>query len=354
MFLKNAWYVADWSEFLLADPKRIKILDEPIAMYRLPDGTPVAMHDVCPHRFASLSQGKVIGDRLQCPYHGLQFDSSGRCVHNPHGDGMIVPRPPQRTYPLVERHHAVWIWMGDAEKADPDLIPDLALYDSPVFQESRGYLHVRSNYQLVTDNLLDLTHAAFLHPFLADADYATNARFEVKQEGREIWSNLWNDACKITPLFQLVWDSEDELGDMRSLMRWTAPSCLALDVGVTYVGAAPEAGPAIPSCHLLTPETENSTHYFWMVARNRQLENDELGRTIHAGLASAFENEDEPMIAQVAENMAGKDFWDLDPMILRTDAAAVRARRTLAKMIREERGEHEPSGSQPLGLAASA
>jgi len=89
-------------------------------------------------------------------------------------------------------------------------------------------------------------------------------------------------------------------------------------------GAPPEAGPALPSAHLLTPETETRTHYFWMVGRNRLPNDHELGQNIHAGIARAFTTEDEPMISRVSENMNGAEFWSLKPAILPGDAAALR------------------------------
>jgi vanillate O-demethylase monooxygenase subunit len=211
---------------------------------------------------------------------------------------------------------------------------------------------VRSNYELVTDNLLDLSHAAFIHPFLTNPGYAERSRAEVKQDGVTVWSYLWNDNEALTPLFRLVWDGKGELCDMRAHMRWTAPSSLLLDVGVTDVGAAPELGPALPSAHLLTPETETSTHYFWMVGRNRRQEDEGLGQAIHDGIARAFTTEDEPMVSRVAENMDGEDFWSLRPMILPGDRAAIRARRLLAQLIRRESNPEEGAETRQAGQAA--
>lgn len=335
-FLYNSWYAVGWSEDFRDVPHRLKVLGQSVAIFRLSKGEVVAINDVCPHRFASLSDGVIIEDTLRCPYHGLQFDRSGQCVHNPHGDGMIPPGARVRAFPLVERHHALWIWMGSPEAANVSLIPDFSLYDRDDIASSRGYLSVATNYELVNDNLLDLSHAAFLHPFLTTSGFAGRTRTEVKQDGTTVRCMMWNDDEPITPLFSLVWNSAAERGDMRTHMHWTAPSNLLLDVGVTEVGAGPEAGPWLPSAHLLTPETENSTHYFWMVGRNCQQDNAELGQVIHDGIARAFTTEDEPMIVRVAENMAGRDFWSMRPAILPGDGAAIRARRLLAKMIRDE------------------
>ena len=338
-FLRNAWYVVGWGENLEPGPVRIRVLGEAIALYRRANREVVALADRCPHRSASLGDGKIVDDALQCPYHGLRFNSKGACVHNPHGNGSIPPRAQVKPYPIIERHHALWIWMGEAAKADDTLIPDFSLFDDAGFVTSRGYLHIRANYELINDNLLDLSHAAFIHPFLTNEGYASRSRSEVKSEGTTVWSYLWNDNEPLTPLFRLVWDGKGERCDMRAHMRWNAPSSLLLDVGVTDLGATPAAGPALPSAHLLTPESEASTHYFWMVGRNRLAHDVDLGRAIHAGIAQAFTTEDEPMITRIAENMGPAEFWSLKPVILPGDAAALRARRLLSDLIVAE-GNH--------------
>ena len=336
-FLRNAWYVAAWATDVA--PKaatRIQIMGEWIALFRDQAGALSAIGDRCPHRFASLSQGKVVGDRLECPYHGLQFDGQGRCVHNPHGDGALPPALPLANYTLAERYGAVWIWMGDREVADPLLIPDFTLFESPDYATSQGYLHVQAPYGLVTDNLLDLTHAAYIHPFLASKASISRTRTSVDQQGTTVRYNFWIDDEPITPLFQLVWTGESKTAQLRSHMRWTAPSNLLLDVGMTAENQVEEDSPAFPSAHLLTPETETTTHYFWIIGRNRHKDDEDIGRLLHAGVSQAFTQEDEPMISRVHENMAGQDFWTLRPLVLAGDAAAIRARRILAKLIKDE------------------
>ena len=86
-YLRNAWYVAAWSDDLLDGQLLPRtIMKEPIVLYRKSDGKVVALEDRCPHRFAPLHMGKIVnGDCVQCPYHGLEFDASGACVLNPHG-----------------------------------------------------------------------------------------------------------------------------------------------------------------------------------------------------------------------------------------------------------------------------
>src|SRR6266850_7453680 len=122
-FLLNCWYQVGWNYEVNAGPLARTVLETPLILFR--DGDRVAtLLDRCPHRFAPLSAGKFLGDRIQCGYHGLAFDGSGRCVANPHGPITNIMRT--RSFPTVERHAALWVWMGDPEIADADLIPDLS------------------------------------------------------------------------------------------------------------------------------------------------------------------------------------------------------------------------------------
>ena len=106
---------------------------------------------------------------LACPYHGLRFDGSGTCVFNPH-QGEAPPKVAVPTYPLEERHGLLWIWMGDAAKADPAQIPDFGWLADPAWEAVRGATIAEGHYELYSDNILDLSHANFVHPALvADA-----------------------------------------------------------------------------------------------------------------------------------------------------------------------------------------
>ena len=93
--MRNAWYAAAWEDELIEKGRLVArpILGEPVVLFRQADGKAVALEDRCSHRFAPLSMGKVLpGDRLQCPYHGLEFDTAGACVKNPHPPGNIPAR----------------------------------------------------------------------------------------------------------------------------------------------------------------------------------------------------------------------------------------------------------------------
>ena len=95
MFIENAWYVAAWDRMRSAARTCCgrTLLDIPVVLYRREDGAPVALEDRCCHRHAPLSKGKLKGDNVECPYHGLLYDPSGRCIRVP-GQTAIPPNAP--------------------------------------------------------------------------------------------------------------------------------------------------------------------------------------------------------------------------------------------------------------------
>jgi len=166
-FLMNTWYCAGWGNELGPDDLvGRKLLGESVLLYRTEDGVAHAIGNACPHRFAPLSMGKKVGDSVACPYHGLQFNSEGECTLNPFSD-TIPAAAKVAKYTLVERWQALWIWMGDQDKADPDLIPDFSMVEP---EEGFGWVNgsheVAAHYELVVDNLLDRSHVQFMHPLL--------------------------------------------------------------------------------------------------------------------------------------------------------------------------------------------
>jgi vanillate O-demethylase monooxygenase subunit len=335
-YLGNAWYAAGWSRDLEEAPIARTIHDQPIVLFRGADGVPSALYDACPHRFAPLSLGKVHGDRISCGYHGLEFDRSGHCVRNPHGKGSIPDALSVRAYPIAEKYGMLWIWMGDAQHADLATLPDLPGLEDPQFSWVHGQLHVSANYELVVDNLLDLSHVEFLHPFLASPGNAERTSFRAKQTEDRVSAFYDVKGEPITALFRILWEGDDAFGDLHAYMHWQAPSNLYLDTGMSPEGKDTSAGALIPTVHMLTPETENSTHYFWAAGRNRCHGNEQVSAMLHFGTQNAFENEDEPMIRAVRSRMTSNDLFAHRPALLPMDEAAVRARRVLSKKIAEE------------------
>src|SRR5258708_6152703 len=129
-FVSDAWYVAAWSDQLADRPLARVVLEQPVVLFRRGDGSPAALEDRCVHRRLPLSLGRIRGDALECGYHGLVFDTTGRCVKIP-GQTTIPPGARVRSYPVVERHRCLWIWTGDPARADPAAIRNFHWLDAP-------------------------------------------------------------------------------------------------------------------------------------------------------------------------------------------------------------------------------
>jgi phenylpropionate dioxygenase-like ring-hydroxylating dioxygenase large terminal subunit len=161
--LRGAWYMAGWSSDFPADrPVAALILDEPVVLFRREEGTLVALEDRCCHRLAPLSHGAVEGGSLRCMYHGLRFDGEGRCVEVP-GRNAVPPALRVRSFPVVERHSAAWVWMGEAAKADAAQIPPFVGVEDPAWAMHPGHMDYVAHYKLIEDNLLDLSHIPYVH-----------------------------------------------------------------------------------------------------------------------------------------------------------------------------------------------
>lgn len=338
-YLRNAWYAASWEHQLGNAPLPVTMLEEFIVLFRDASGAIQALEDRCPHRFAPLSRGKISGDVIACGYHGLEFAGSGQCVRNPHGKGAIPNALRVRTYPVTVHCGMVWVWMGDEARADRSVLPKFPDLEGKQFTWVYGQLDVAANYELVIDNLLDLTHVEFLHPFLASPGNSERTRFRAEQRGDEVSAYYDVTDEPITGLFRLLWEGEEERANLIAYMHWQAPTNLLLDNAMSTSDIVGADDPHVQVIHLLTPVSQNATRYFWAAGRNRAHDNAQISEMLHFGTQSAFENEDEPMIQAVRSRMSSNDLFAHQPALIPTDEAGVRARRVLARLIAAESGD---------------
>jgi vanillate O-demethylase monooxygenase subunit len=335
-FLKNSWYAAAWAADVRDAMTPLQLLGERVVFFRRKDGTAVALQDRCPHRFAPLHMGRIVDDQVECAYHGLRFDCSGACTFNPHGNGMIPPKALVRSFPVVERYTLLWIWMGDPAAADAAAIPEFEFLSDPQFQNVSGYTLADGHYELMTDNIMDLGHIEFLHPGLLGSEAVRKAHSEVSQQKNTVHSNRLT-SNEILPPFLQVWYEAGERPVQRWLnVRWDPAAMMKLTVGVLPVGEPRENAHESQGCHLMTPATETSTHYFWAQGRNWGKPDPEMDAGRLASLRKAFDTQDKPMIEAVQRNMGTSDLDSLKPVMLATDAGPVRARRVLKQLIAAE------------------
>ena len=239
-FLRNTWYVAAWADEVGTALLPRRLLDQPVVLYRTANGKAMALADRCPHRFAPLSMGRLVDDVIECAYHGLRFDRSGACTFSPHGNGMIPPKARVRSFLLIERHALLWIWMGDIEAADPDLIPEFAFLEDSSYQNVKGYTLADGHFELMTDNIMDLGHIEFLHPGLLGSEAVRKAQTEVLQTGSTVYSNRRTSSEVLPPVLQAWYEAGDRTVQRWLNVRWDPAACMKLTVGVRGV---PGGGP---------------------------------------------------------------------------------------------------------------
>jgi len=340
-FLKNTWYVAAHAYELDDAMVSRTICNEQIVMFRTSTGEVSAIQDRCPHRFVPLSLGKRIGDTIQCAYHGLRFDGTGSCVEAPNDEDNQKARACIKAYAAVERYGVIWLWLGAAELADPTQIPVFDfISNKQKFAACQGYSHIKGNYQLIADNLLDLSHVHYLHPHIHQGSNFANFTNEVRRDGDTVWSMLWRHHYHLSEVQQKTFNlpSDDVEGQGHS--RWDIPGVLLVETALWEHGKSLGNGSVeTPSAHLITPETEYTSHYFWASGRTFDLDNEAMTQATAAMNKNVFETQDGPMVeAQQRQMGASTDFLKHKPLVLRADAAGLLARRVIDKKIRDEAG----------------
>jgi vanillate O-demethylase monooxygenase subunit len=346
MIVKNSWYVAAEPHEITRQPFARTICDEPIVFWRREDGRVVAFEDRCCHRRMPLSKGTLTGDALRCHYHGLQFDADGKCLRVP-GQSTVPPGAGVRTYPIVERYNWVWIWMGDAALADPAKIVPYPWKTSEDWGDKGTYMHVKANYRLIIDNLLDLTHLAYVHgSTIGNEAVAEAAKIRTFRKEDSVTVARWTVGKAPPPTYQraMGW-GPDQIVDRWQIIEWRPPGFVRLLTGAAP-GAAegkefgfidldhptPKGGFALRNLNAITPETETTTHYFWSQAHDLKPITPEKTDMIYRQIVTAFHQDWEVFELQQSN-------WDDRPVIdTIQDAGAIAARQIIDRLAAEERG----------------
>ncbi len=346
MWMLNAWQVAAFTHEVDGGMLSRRLCGRPVLLYRRADGAPVALEDRCPHRLVPLSAGMRIGDEIQCGYHGLRFSPGGACTRIP-GQDMIPASATLRSYPLVERYNLVWIWLGEASVADPALVPDCHWMDHPGWVPSAGYHHIDANYRLVTDNLLDLSHESYIHErTIGNGQGESIANYPVRttqEAARLVRAHREMPGIVPPPLFRLMVNGAERID------RWQSAVYMPPGIHVTNVGVYPVEAPREDAAqqrvlHLLTPETQTSTHYFWGLCRNFLRDDVDLTERLRLAVVHTFD-EDKHMLELQQCSIDEVPDRPVPNFALRVDAAPLQARRMLARFIERER--EDPSVVQP-------
>ncbi|GII25730.1 aromatic ring-hydroxylating dioxygenase subunit alpha [Planosporangium mesophilum] len=283
-FARNQWYVAAYSQEVGEDLMARTICGEPIVFYRTGDGQAVGLADRCVHRRYPLSLSHRDGDRIVCGYHGFTYEPTGACVYVP-GQTRVPRTARVPSYPIVEQDSLVWIWIGDAAKADATRIPRVPYLAAEGWTTVRGMEPLAARYSLLVDNLLDLSHETYLHggyigtPEVAETPITT----EVDEEAGIVRVSRRMKDAECPPFYA------KSTGITGRIDRWQDieyyPPCLyTLHSRIAPTGVEPGPdGDDSRAAHAeivyaITPETESSTHDFWMVARDFAVDDEEVSR----------------------------------------------------------------------------
>lgn len=334
MFPSNQWYVAAWSGDVVSAPLARTICGEPIVLYRRPNGAVAALEDACPHRLLPLSMGIVEGENIRCKYHGLLLNHAGSCIEMPGGDRANANLR-VRNYPIVERYGFIWLWIGDPAAANTADLPDLWMNEAPGWRVGGGTYHVRCDYRLVIDNLMDLTHETLVHASTVGQKELHHFPIETRVEGMRVVTSRWMPGVMPPPLYR------DQLGacagpvDRWQICEFMPPGGVVIDVGVAPVdqGCTLENHESAPIrsfvLDFITPESADTCHYFWGSARNRFLDDDEAFNRITEIQGGVFLEDVEVLEAQ-QRNIAALGDRRLRSFAI--DSGGVKARAILKRL----------------------
>lgn len=334
-FLRNQWYVAAFPHEVTTKPLARTILNEPLVLFRGEDGVVGALSDRCPHRMAPLSSGEVAGDTVQCGYHGIRFGRDGACAHIP--GGLAAPRNFRaRSYPVAEKHGFIFLWMGEKE-ADPALIPDFHENDDPAWTPVPGYLNIPCHYELMVDNILDLTHVVFVHKTTLAGGGVTDTPLEVVVEGDRIKAQRMMLNVDTAPIYRAARGLDGKI-DRWQIFEYQPPMYVKIVLGARAAGAETPLGePVHVVLNSFTPETDKSIHYFWSTTRPWALDDPKVSQLYREMIDLAFA-EDAAITARqqayIDSAPGGATFVNFP-----FDRAGQSARRIVQRLLQEEANE---------------
>jgi len=335
-FVKNAWYVVAFShEVGSGGVLRRQCCEEDLALFRTKSGDTVALYDRCPHRGVPLSQGHVEGDALRCAYHGLEFGKDGRCLRIP-TQPLIPDEMCVRSYPLVERSPFIWLWPGDAAKADPTLLPDhhrLGLGRDGWSAEPYFMLEIHSNYSMLFENLLDTSHISFLHGRAIDSGRMATADFRTEHDGsvmrliRTLKGDMPNENNAKQYCLEMGVPFDRELTSEAQL-----PNLHVIRNQFTFPSRPKHAEHVRINVMPITPANSRLHYHFLTMTSSYEEEHPQ-------SLKDAMETvlTQDKVVLEAIQGLYDRHGPDLPEVSVKADGAAMRARRVIAEMVEDER-----------------
>lgn len=340
----NFWWAIATTEEITSTPISRQLLQKRVVLVRAEDGTIIALDDRCPHRRAPLSQGRLVNGQIECRYHGFRFNREGRCSRIP-SEAAIPSLLAVRSYPVQEHGQFVWLWMGDADKAIPELLPQVSSHPDVDYLRIGGYVQADCSYMLVLENIMDPAHFQFLHT----ADH--QARTKLTSDS-QIVSEYFRAATQVTgrtvcmtlkkpplpPTELEVHSMGLKAGDLLQKsyhFELALPSCWMQQIDIHRLSASGDLlrRHFCNAIYCVTPISPSRTHWWWQTTQD-------YGSQLAKQWQEACDlttNEDKEMLeavqASIDEDTRGQDARDL---LITADRAVIDIRRVLKAMVEAE------------------
>lgn len=333
-FLLDQWYVAAWSWELKDKPLGRTLLNQPVVLFRTREGQVAALEDRCCHRALPLSDGSLQANGLRCGYHGLLFDAQGVCIEVP-GQAKIPGKARVASYPVCEQDSIVWIWFGSAAHPQPTHPPAAyPIHSSGQYLFEGDVYHYNAPYQLIHDNLLDLSHLGYVHVHTigGNASIHMNAEMKVDSDERSVRVVRHMRDSVPPPTYSAAYPFKGNIDRWQEiefhishLLIWTG----AVDAGSEPIDNPERGGFHMRGFHGVTPETETTAHYFWSMATNPVSDPEATKDKVVEQTILTFD-EDKVVIESQYANM--RRFGDRGQVDIHVDAGANRARRIIEQL----------------------
>ena len=341
MFIRNAWYVAAWADEVSDKPVARRILDEPVVLFRDEAGNAAALLDMCCHRGAPLSCGKVVSTGLECGYHGMVYAGDGACVHIP-GQVHIPAKARVKSFPVVEKDALLWIWPGDPAAADPGTIVGYPFHNDTAHWPHKHTMYpIEGSASLMVDNLMDLTHLGYVHVGTIGGypQSHVDAIMDTQPTETGLKFTRWLLDSPAPPTYKKAVPALADRIDRWQEFEFVAPAVVLQWVGATDAGTGAydrgkrDGGFSMRIFHGLTPETETTCHYFWSTLNGFAPNDPASTQKIFDEVSAAF-REDQYIVQQ--QQMRLKELGEDGLVNIVADGARVHMRRVLEKLLARE------------------
>ncbi|MGY2680733.1 aromatic ring-hydroxylating dioxygenase subunit alpha [Pseudomonas sp. CHM02] len=333
-FPLNQWYVAALSSELKDKPVGRTLLGKPVVIFRAANGQVAALEDRCCHRALPLSNGTLEEGRLRCGYHGLLFNGEGKCVEIP-GQDKIPSKAKVPVYQVRERDHLVWIWFGNPDNLVPNCEPpEYDVHSSGKYVFDGSVYHYDAPYQLIHDNLMDLSHLGYVHlkTIGGNARIHMNAEMKVESDDSTVRVVRYMLDSVPPPTYTAAYpfkgnvDRWQEIEFHVSHLRiWTG----AVDANTSAMDDPNRGGFHMRGFHGVTPETETTSHYFWTMATNPISDPEATKAKVIEQTILTFDEDKQVIEAQYA-NMCR--FGERPLIDIHVDVGANRARKIIERL----------------------